>query len=449
MEESNRVILEAVIDMLSAGELDQAVTTVGGLHSADASEVLSGLAINGEVEILVRLEPGHAARALLEMDELHQVEVAGRLRTGELHILLSRMPVDEAVDLLGDIPEDKRRTLLRLFDRDEAGELEELLAYPDESAGGLMTPDYFSVSPMATADEVIERLRAVSPEVETIYYVYVVSDEKKLEGVLSLRELIISSPEQRVEGIMMNDVISVRPEEDQEEVAEVISKYDLLAVPVTGDSGRMLGIVTVDDVMDVMGDEAEEDIMRFAGATGLDEELSQGLWANLGHRLPWFVVAAVIEILLAGGILKLYSPVLKKFVVLVFFIPLLVTMGGNIAVQSSTIMARWLGGGTAALDRGTWKTISGEVVWGVLVGLLTGGIVTAFSVLFHLGASVGLVVGLSLALTIIVAAVVGCALPLTLKALDRDPAAVSGPLLGTTMDVLSLAIYLGIGRLLI
>jgi len=448
MEERNRIIGETVVEMLEAGDLAQAIVTVEGLHSADAAEVLFSLDIDEEVKVLVGMEPRPAARALLEMEEDHQVEVASKLRTGELRELLERMPVDEAVDLLGDIPREQRLTLLRLFGREEAGEFAELLSYSDDSAGGLMTTDYVSVSPGATAEEVIDQLRAVDPEAETIYYVYVVDDNGMLEGVLSLRELITSPPGRRVGEMVSSGTIKVRPGDDQENVAEVIAKYDLLAVPVTDDEGSLLGIVTVDDVLEVIGDEAQEDIMRFAGATSREEELGVGLWANIGRRLPWFALAALIEILIAAGILKLYSPVLETFVVLIFFIPLLVTMGGNISIQSSTIMGHWLTSGTP-FSKGTLRTISGEVVWGVLVGAFTGAVIAGLSMLLDLGASVGLVVGLSLALTVVAACLVGCALPLALKALHRDPAGVSGPLLGTVMDVVSLAIYLGIGRLLI
>lgn len=448
MEERNRIIGETVVEMLEAGDLAQAIVTVEGLHSADAAEVLFSLDIDEEVKVLVGMEPRPAARALLEMEEDHQVEVASKLRTGELRELLERMPVDEAVDLLGDIPREQRLTLLRLFGREEAGEFAELLSYSDDSAGGLMTTDYVSVSPGATAEEVIDQLREVDPEAETIYYVYVVDDDGMLEGVLSLRELITSPPGRRVGEMVSSGTVKVRPGDDQEIVAEVIAKYDLLAVPVTDDDGSLLGIVTVDDVLEVIGDEAQEDIMRFAGATSREEELGVGLWANIGRRLPWFALAALIEILIAAGILKLYSPVLEKYVVLIFFIPLLVTMGGNISIQSSTIMGHWLTSGTP-FSKGTLRTISGEVVWGVLVGAFTGVVIAGLSMLLDLGPSVGLVVGLSLALTVLAACLVGCALPLALKALHRDPAGVSGPLLGTVMDVVSLAIYLGIGRLLI
>jgi magnesium transporter len=450
MEERNRVILDTVRDMLARGDLEQAVTTVSGLHAADSAEVLARLESEDEVEILVSLDPAAAARVLFEMEEPHRVEVAARLRTGELHELLERMPVDEAVDLLGDVPEAQRARLLKLFGSEEAFELRELLAYSDDTAGGLMTTDYFAVSPEATAAETIDQLRRVSPEIETIYYVYVVSQEGLLEGVLSLRELIVSQPEKRVGDLLAAPAITVAPQQDQEEVAEVISKYDLLAVPVVDERKRMLGIVTVDDVMDVLTDEAEEDIMRFAGASGLEEEAgASGLMSNLGRRLPWFIVAVVVEVLVAGGILKLYSPIFAKFIVLVFFIPLLVTMGGNIAVQSSTIMGRWVSTGAPPLKRKTLRAVLGEVAWGVMVGLLCGGIVAGIAFAFNQEWWIGITVGLSLALTVVAAALVGCAFPITLKALRRDPHAISGPLLGTTMDVLSLAIYLVIGRLLI
>ncbi|HEY5530831.1 MAG TPA: magnesium transporter [Candidatus Anoxymicrobiaceae bacterium] len=448
MEEQNKIILQTVRDQLAVGEIRQAVRTVADLHAADTAEVLSHLDAEDEAEILVNMEPHAAAHALLEMEESHQVEVAGHLRTSELRKLIERMPPDEAADLLGDIPESQRRRLLKLFGRQEAVELEELLAYGDETAGGLMTTDYVSVSPEATADEVIAQLRSVSPDVETIYYLYVVSGDGKLKGVLSLRDLIVSQPGRKVGEMISKDAIAVRPDQDQEEVADLISKYDLLALPVTDAEDCMLGIVTVDDVMDVIGDEAEEDIMRFAGATGYEEEAPRGLLSDLGRRLPWFVVAVVIEVLIAGGILKLYSPIFTRFLVLIFFIPLLVTMGGNVAVQSSTVIGRWLTSGTPP-QRATIRAMSGEVIWGVLVGLFTGGVVAAIAFAFHEKPAVGIVVGLSLALTVIAASLVGCALPLTLKGFNRDPGTISGPLLGTTMDVLSLAIYLGIGRLLL
>ncbi|MDD5748136.1 MAG: magnesium transporter [Actinomycetota bacterium] len=447
MNESNQVVLEAISEMLKKGEVKKAITTISNLHSFDAAEVLSGLEFEDEVKILADMEPSLTARALLEMEESHQVEIAAGLREGRLAEVLKEMPVDEAVDLLGDIPEEKKNRLMLLFGQKEVREFKELLEYPDDTAGGLMTPDFVSVNSSMTAEEVIEHLRAVPSDIETIYYVYVVGDDGSLRGVLSLRELIVSPPDRRVGTMVKGKPVSVGPFTDQEHVARLIEKYDLLAIPVVDDEGKMLGIVTVDDVIDVIGREAREDIEKFAGATGFEPEPGT-LFSNITRRLPWFVVAVVVEVLVAGGILKLYSPILEKFVVLVFFLPLLVTMGGNIAIQSSTVVRYFLSsgfrGGSAA-----FKKLSGEVLWAVVVGIVSGSLIAGLAVLFHIEISVGFVVGLSLALSAVAAAIVGSTLPLLINAFHGDPGTVSGPMLGTTMDVLSLAIYLAIGRLLI
>lgn len=448
MEERIKVIAETIKDMIIRGDLGQAVTTASEMHSADAADVLDCLDINDQVEIIKNLEPRTAALILLEMEDQGQVEIAERLKTGELRDVLASMPVDEAVDLLGDIPGDQRGRLFRLFGREEAGEFRELLKYPDDTAGGLMTPDFMFVHPTDTVGRVIEMIRSAPMDIETIYYVYVLSEENILKGVLSLREIIVS-PVNRIVGDMISkEIVSLSPDEDQEKVAEVISKYNLLAVPVVDGDGKMIGLVTVDDVMDVIEDEAEEDIMRFAGATGVEEDMKPGLLYDISRRLPWFLLAAVVEILVAGGILKLYSSVMTDFIVLVFFLPLLVIMGGNIAVQSSAITGHWLStGGT--FGKNVITAVMKELIWGIIIGALTGVAVGLLAYLFDKNISVGVVVGLSLMLTVIAASGIGCALPVFLRWIGRDPGAAPGPLIGTTMDVVSLGIYLGIGLMLI
>lgn len=448
MEERIKVIAETIKDMLTRGDLGQAVTTAAELHSADAAEVLSCLDINDRVEIIKNLQPRISALALLEMEDPKQVEIAERLKTGELRDVLVSMPVDEAVDLLGDITKDQRDRLFRLFGREEAGEFRELLQYPDDTAGGLMTPDFMFVHPSNSVGEVIEMIRSAPMDIETIYYVYVISDDGFLKGVLSLREIIVSPVDRVVGDMISRDVVSLEPGDDQERVAELISKYDLLAVPVIDESGKMLGLVTVDDVMDVIEDEAEEDIMRFAGATGVEEDMKPGLILDISRRLPWFILAAVIEILIAGGILKLYSSVMTDFIVLVFFLPLLVIMGGNIAVQSSTIIGYWISTGRP-IGKDVIIAVFKEILWGIIIGALSGIMVGVLAYLFDRNISVGIVVGLSLTLTVLAASIIGCALPALLRLAGRDPGAVPGPLIGTTMDVVSLGIYLGIGLLLI
>lgn len=444
MEEQNRVILEATRDMVARGDLSLAVATIEGLHPRDASEVLSNLDIESEVEILKEMETGKAARIILEMEEEHQVDLASRLKTAHLANLVRRMPVDEAVDLLGDISTEQREKLLRLFGSEEVQELQELLSYGDRTAGGLMTTDYVSVSPDITAEEVIEYIRKVPPETETIYYVYVVTNERKLIGVISLRDLIASAADRKAVEMAERDVVCVEPQETQEKVAEIISKYELLAVPVVDKEGRILGIVTQDDVMDVVEEEADETIMRLAGAVGLPE--GYGLWQDLARRLPWLLAAVVAEILLCGGILKLGSPVWENFKVLIFFIPLLVTMSGNIAFQSSSVMSYMLST-EARSSSSTFKVIGWEVLGALAVGVVAGGLVQLLSLFLDLPPSIGIIVSLALCITVVLAAVLGSVLPLVFRLFKREPGVMSRPFVGVLMDVASLAIYLGIGRI--
>ncbi|MDD5447774.1 MAG: magnesium transporter [Actinomycetota bacterium] len=444
MEEQNQVIFEATKDMVERGDISLAIAAIEGLHPRDASEVLSNLDIESEAEILKRMKTEKAARIILEMEEEHQVDLASRLKTTHLVDLVRKMPVDEAVDLLGDISVEQREKLLRLFGSEEVQELKELLSYGDRTAGGLMTTDYVSVPADMRAGEVIDYIRQVPPETETIYYIYVVGRDGKLIGVISLRELIASPVDRKAGEMAERDIISVEPQEAQEKVAEIISKYELLAVPVVNGEGRILGIVTEDDVMDVVEEEADEKIMRLAGAVGLPE--GYGLWQDLARRIPWLLVVVVVEILLCGGILKLGSPVWENFKVLVFFTPLLITMSGNIALQSSSVMNHMLSTEMRS-SSSTFKIIGWEVLGALAVGLAAGGLVQLLSLFLDLPSSVGIIVSLALCITVILAAVVGSALPLVFRLFKREPGVMPRPFVGVVMDVVSLAIYLGIGRI--
>ncbi len=276
---------------------------------------------------------------------------------------------------------------------------------------------------------------------------YVTDEEGYLLGVASARDLILADPDSRIQDVMEKKVISARLGTDREEVSELFDKYELLALPVEDKGGRLMGIVTVDDVLDVMDEEAEEDMIRFVGEVGGDELGPGGLWRKAYARLPWFVISALIELLGAGGILKLYTPVLERVVALVFFIPLLVIVGGNLAMQAALIMSERLSYGYLGV-RGAAVAVLKETRWGVTVGVVAGGLVMGIAALVGVSLMVGVVVGVSLTATVLFAAAVGSLFPVVLKALGRDPAVVSEPALGTLMDVVSLAFYLLVGTLI-
>jgi len=323
------------------------------------------------------------------------------------------------------------------------------MSHGEETAGGLMTPDAMRLDEGLTVGEVLERLREAPENVEMIYYVYFQDREGRLTGVNSLRELIIADPEAPVAEIMHRNLITVRPEEDQERVAALIDRYDLLAVPVVDGEGRMLGIVTVDDVMDVIEEEAREDIYSLAGTWEAEERRERNpFMAALVGRLPWVLIALALELLVAGGILRAFSDTMQAHLALVFFIPAILTMGGAVSLQSATRMSLdVLGDGEGG--RRFVRSILNELLIGLGIAAVSGAVISLFARSMGESSRLGMVVGVAMACTIVAAALVGSALPLLLKALRRDPSKASEPFLATLMDIIGLAVYFLVGIWLI
>ena len=363
--------------------------------------------------------------------------------------ILAEMPPDDAVDLLADLPPRTAETLLAGMSPARAGQLRRLMSHGEETAGGLMTPEAMRLDEELTVGEVLERLREAPENVEMIYYVYFQDREGRLTGVNSLRELIIADPEAPVAEIMHRNLITVSPEEDQERVAALIDRYDLLAVPVVDGEGRMLGIVTVDDVMDVIEEEAREDIYSLAGTWEAEERRERNpFMAALVGRLPWVLIALALELLVAGGILRAFSDTMQAHLALVFFIPAILTMGGAVSLQSATRMSLdVLGDGEGG--RKFARSVLNELLIGLGIAAVSGTIISLFARSMGESSRLGMVVGVAMACTIAAAALVGSALPLLLKALRRDPSKASEPFLATLMDIIGLAVYFLVGIWLI
>jgi magnesium transporter len=353
------------------------------------------------------------------------------------------------VDQLAELPDKISQALLAAMSPVQAGQLRRLLAHGEETAGGLMTPEAMRLSEELTVEKVLVSLREAPENVEMIYYLYFHDDKNRLSGVCSLRELIVADTGGAVRDIMHRNLITVGPEEDQERVASLIDRYDLLAVPVVDGEGRLLGIVTVDDVMDVMEEEAREDIYSLAGSWEAEEsrERAPFLAAVLG-RLPWVLIALALELLVAGGILRAFSDTMQQHIALVFFIPAILSMGGTISLQSATRMALDVlgeGEGRRRVIRG----IMGELIIGIVVAVLSGVIISVFAWSMRGDTRLGLVVGVAMACTVVFAAAIGSLLPIILDAMGRDPSKASQPFLATAMDILGLAVYFLVGTALI
>jgi len=340
MDERNRVLGESLSDLLEEGKMQAALALLDGLQPADAAEVLESVPYEERLRIFKVWDVEESSDALLEMSEDGQVEVMQGLARGLATRIISEMPPDDAVDLLADLPPKTSEALLAAMSPIKAGQLRRLLAHGEDTAGGLMTPEAMRLSEELSVAEVLEKLRDAPENVEMIYYLYFQDEKYRLTGVCSLRELIIADTDMPVSEIMHRNLITVAPEEDQEKVASLIDRYDLLALPVTDTDGRLLGIVTVDDIMDVMEEEAREDIYSLAGSWEAEESRARTPFAAaiLG-RLPWVLIALVLELLVAGGILRAFSRTLQEHIALVFFIPAILSMGSTISLQSATRMS--------------------------------------------------------------------------------------------------------------
>lgn len=449
MEERKKVLSESLSSLLDQGKMRAALALLDGLHPADAAEVLESLPYEDRLHVFRVWDAEESSDALPEMSEEGQVEVMQGLARGVAADIISEMPPDDAVDLLADLPEKASESILSEMDPTQAGKLRRLLDHGEETAGGLMTPEAMRLSQDLKVGEVLERLREAPENVEMIYYVYFRDEASRLTGVNSLRELIVADPEKAVKDIMHTNLITVGPTEDQERVAGLIDRYDLLAVPVIDKEGRLLGIVTVDDVMDVMEEEAKEDIYSLAGTWETEEKKERNpFMAPFLGRLPWVLIALALELFVAGGLLRAFSGTMQKNIALVFFIPAILALGGTVSLQSATRMVvEVTGEGNEGGRAG--RSLAGEVFVGIAVAALCGLVISLFAWSMRGDTGLGLVVGLAAACTVVFAAVFGSLLPLILRAAGRDPARASGPFLAVVMDVMGLAIYFLVGAALI
>jgi magnesium transporter len=413
-----------------------------GTHPGDLHDLIEELDLDQKVELLQRLSDTDAALILQEMEDFIQADILPLLDKEQAKAILKNLASDDAVDLIGELsPEDAEEMLQLIGEEEEPIDFGDLLKYPEDSAGGIMTTEYISLPADIPVEDAISRLREIAPEAETIYYVYVVDEEGHLIGVLSLRDLIASSDGTLLKNIMRRNVISVNAELDQEEVARVVSKYDLLAVPVVDDQERLLGIITVDDVIDVLEQEATEDIYRLAGASEVEGmELTEAPVSKVVRlRLPWLLISMVGGII-SGSVIGVYRNTLEAIVMLAVFIPVIMGMGGNVGTQSSTIFVRGLA--TGEIDRSeVWPYFFREIRIGLAMGIICGTLISITAYIWQGNPYLGLVVGISMLITITVATLIGTLVPLLLNKINIDPAITAGPFVTTIKDFTGLIIY--------
>ncbi|MFD1040700.1 magnesium transporter [Virgibacillus byunsanensis] len=356
-------------------------------------------------------------------------------------MVFSELATDDAVDILNELEKDMVASFLTIMDNEAAHEIKELLHYEEKTAGSIMTTEFVAIYKTQTVKQVMERLKVEAPDAETIYYLYVLDEVKRLVGVTSLRDLIIADDSTLVEDIMSEKIVSVSVAKDQEDVAQMMRDYDFLALPVIDFQEHLLGIITVDDIMDVMEEEASDDYSKLAGVSDMDRPNDNAL-ISAKKRLPWLIILLFLGMLTASLIGR-FEATLEEVAALAIFIPLIAGMAGNTGTQALAVAVRGIATGDYG-QQGKTKLILREAGTGIITGTVCGTVITVVIYLWKGEIFLGLLVGISIMASLIVATIAGSFVPLLMDRLKVDPAVASGPFITTINDIISVLIYFGI-----
>ncbi len=448
MKNKNPLLVPELREMLAAGESTTLRDFCKSGHPAVIAEFISALSSEEAWTVLRHADPPLGSEIFSHLDEDLQVEIVGSLRREEVARLLADMPPDDRADLFKQLPEKLRESVMPALAQAEREDIRRLSAYKEGTAGAIMSSDYATLSPQLTASQAIDRLREVAPDKETIYYVYVVDERRKLLGVVSLKDLIVARRDARVGDIMHPEVIFARVEDDQEVVVQKMQKYDLIALPVLNGDDSIVGIVTFDDIQDVIVEEATEDFHGMGAIShkappglGNIDMRDAGILLLVRKRAPWLVVLVFMNIFSGAGIAH-FEDTIAAVVSLVFFLPLLIDSGGNAGSQAATLMVRALATGRAKLS--DWFFLLGkEVIVAGVLGLFMGLAVSLIG-FFRAGPEVALVVSITMVCTVLFGSLVGMSLPFLLSKLRMDPATASAPLITSIADIGGVFIYFSI-----
>lgn len=434
-------------EIISNKDEKNAISLMEELHPADIAEIYDELSIEEAKFLYLLLDGEKAADVLIELEEDDREKFL-RAIPSELIAkqFIHKMDSDDAADVIGEMSaEDQEEVLSHITDVEHAGDIVDLLTYDEDSAGGLMAKELISTNVNWTVERCIKEIKKQVEEVDEVYYTYVVDDDGLLQGTLSLKLLLIKPNNTRVATIFNSDVISVKTDTQSEEVAIIMDKYDLVALPVIDSIGRLLGRITIDDVVDVIREEAEKDYQMASGISE-DVESTDKVFVLSRARLPWLMIG------LAGGILGAfvisgYEAELTKYVGIVLFLPLIAAMAGNVGVQSSAIIVQGLANKTLGRSSTGSKLIK-EFMVAIVNGMVLSIILFGFSILYTESKELTLTVSISLLAVIIIASFFGTLIPLVLNKFKIDPALATGPFITTLNDIIGLFVYLGAAKII-
>ena len=430
-----------ILVMLEESPADVAAETEE-MHPADLADVAEAIPREMVPQLLMALSKDRAADVLEYMDEELRTEVLEEMTAKQAASLVSAMTPDDRADVLEELEEDHADDILAEIPAEARLETEQLLAYDPESAGGIMTTEFVSVAAAMTVEEALFAVRALARagRKEAMHAIYVTNEQGQLQGVMSIRELLAAPEGARVADIAWEEVVTVPPMADRSEVARVVREYDLVAVPVVDEGDRIIGVVTVDDVLDAMVEEQTEDVQRLGAVQPLEEPYFQaGFWSLARKRGGWLVLLFVEE-MFTGTALRHYQGVLESVTALMFFVPLIISSGGNSGSQSATLITRALAVGDVRV-RDVMRVLSREIGQGVALGIFLGAIGFVRALMWGNGFPVASVISLTLVAVVLIGTIVGAMLPLIFTKIGFDPAIASSPFVASLVDVAGIVVY--------
>jgi magnesium transporter len=436
-------ILSELQAFLNNDEFTSAQKLFDTLRPADSADLVQGLEMTDQVVLLSQLSATESADVLGEMEDDKAAEVAEQLSAERLANILDEMETDEAADVLGDISQEKASETLR--EMEDPGDVVSLMRYPDDTAGGLMTPAVITLNQSWTIEEALAKLRELGPDAESTYYLFVLDENDRLIGVIGLRDLVTSPTNIRIIELMKSDVVSVLVTTDQEECARTLSRYGYMVLPVVDENGCLLGVITADDLIEVAEDEATEDMYRMVGITG-EEKVFGSVKESIIKRLPWLAIN-ILTLLIAITVVDFFEEAIAGMVALAVFLPLVSAEGGNAGSQTATVFVRGISLGELAPSDGKrylLKELRIAVANGAIIGLGTAVITYIWKGDWRISAGILL----AMILNFLMAATTGVLIPLGLKKLDVDPALASAAFVTGFTDTFGFLFFLGIVSLL-
>ncbi|MCP4024495.1 MAG: magnesium transporter [Desulfobacteraceae bacterium] len=449
--EQLRILTVSIKRLLRRGATRQLKNIIAKTHMADLSIVFKELSMDNRKRLFKLLEdPEQMGLLLSELEENTFLEYVKQINLSILVEIFNTLPSDDAAELLNMLDEELSDQILSKMQKEESDNVEQLMSYDEDTAGSLMVQDFVALEEETKAREVIEALQSKYLDVEMPFYIYVIDDYGKLVGVSSLRQLVVVPPEKPLKEFMATDIITATPFTDREDVAKLVSKYDYLAIPVVDDDNKMIGIVTVDDVIDILHEAATEDMLKMAGV-GEEYVETQTVFRGTRIRLPW-LFASFLGGLAAVFILNSFESALGEAVYLAAFIPVIMGMGGNIGTQSSTIVVRGIA--TGKIDIQDFAKIVGkELAVGTILGIVYGVFIGVVAKILYAAEpfswSLAIAVGLGIISSMSIASLVGSMIPLIMERFNIDPAVATGPFVTTSVDIVSVYCYFMIATLLI